>query len=95
MQLTARSARMPLLWQVRVTIIFCGGYRLVYKHMLSFDGDGSADVQEHRVAISSKVMAAVERLQRLSRPLLSQREKHEPATGTTAGRNANEPVVWR
>ena len=86
---------------MRVSIIFCGGYRLAYKHMLSFDGDGSSSLQEHRVAISSKVMAAVERLQRLSRPLLSHREKHESAAAAAASAQRAAPalaadlVVWR
>jgi len=52
---------------VRITVIFCGSYRIIYKHRLSF-ADGSA-VKEHRVTIGPDVIAAVATTQRLLRPL--------------------------
>jgi len=76
---------------VRIAVVFCGSYRIGFKHRLSFDAGGSA-VKERRVSIGPSVVAAVERAERLSRPLL------RPATATTA-RHEHQPafptVAWR
>jgi len=87
---------------VRITVLFCGSYRVKFKHLLSFDGDGSGSMQEHRVAIYPKVLAAVERLQRLSRPLVSRPLVSRPPPSSVEeppaaarSRAAANLVVWR
>lgn len=48
-------------FEVAIFIQFHGPGRLAFRHELSFDGDGSDTLQEHRVAIRPELIAAAQR----------------------------------